>query len=100
MPGMYAQVNFETTRSQPPMLIPTETLVIRADGPKVARITPGQTVHFQYVQLGRDFGETVEIVSGLQPGDEVVINPGDRVQEGAKVKTIFPAEAPANPGRK
>ena len=91
MPGMYAQVSFETARSQPPLLIPTEALVIRADGPKVARVTSDHTIHFQYVELGRDYGETVEVISGLQPGDEVVINPGDRVQEGAQVKPVYPS---------
>jgi len=91
MPGMYAQVSFETARSQPPLLIPTEALVIRADGPKVAHVTSDHTIHFQYVELGRDYGETVEVISGLQPGDEVVINPGDRVQEGAQVKPVYPS---------
>lgn len=89
MPGMYAQVNFETPRSQPPMLIPGDVLLIRADGPKVARVMPDHTVHFQYVQLGRDYGETVEVVSGLQKGDEVIVNPGDRVQEGVKVTSVL-----------
>ncbi len=88
MPGMYAQVNFETIRSEPPMLIAGDALLIRADGPKVARVMPDHTVHFQPIQLGRDYGETVEVVSGLQQGDEVIINPGDRVQEGVKVTSV------------
>jgi RND family efflux transporter MFP subunit len=100
MPGMYAQVNFETARSQPPMLIPDEAMVIRADGPKVARVMPDHTVHFQYIQLGRDYGETVEVISGVQPGDELVINPGDRVQEGVKVNPVFPSAAAGRAGGK
>jgi len=99
MPGMYAQVNFETARSRPPMIVPGEALLIRADGPKVARVMPDHTVHFQHVQLGRDYGESVEVVSGIEPGDQVVINPGDRIQEGVTVNPAPISEGP-RPGAK
>ena len=61
---------------------------------------PDHTVHFQYIQLGRDYGETVEVISGVQPGDELVINPGDRVQEGAKVNPVFPSAGAGRAGAK
>jgi hypothetical protein len=46
-------------------------------------------VHFQRLQLGRDFGDKIEVLSGLEPGQQVVVNPGDTVQEGAKVNPVL-----------
>ena len=86
LPGMYAQVVFKTPRREPPVMVRADTLLIRGQGPQVAMIKPDMTVHFQAVQLGRDNGELIEVLSGLNESDEVIINAGDRVQEGVKVK--------------
>jgi RND family efflux transporter MFP subunit len=88
MPGMYTQVDLATPRKNPPLLIPGDTLVVRGNGPQVAVVGAGQTVHFQPIQLGRDFGDKIEVLSGLTDGQQVVVNPGDTVQEGAKVNPV------------
>jgi RND family efflux transporter MFP subunit len=98
-PGMYAQVAFKMSRKEPPLLIKADTLLIRADGPQVAKILPDQTIHFQKITVGRDFGETIEILAGLEEGDMVVANPGDWVQEKVKVKPVEVKEAGAGRGR-
>jgi RND family efflux transporter MFP subunit len=85
LPGMYAQVDLTTPRKNPPLLIPGDTLVVRSDGPQVAVVGADHVVHFQRLQLGRDFGDKIEVLSGLETGQQVVVNPGDTVQEGAKV---------------
>ena len=94
MPGMYAQVNFTTPRSEPPMLIRGDALVIRANGPQVAVVMPDQTVHFQTIALGRDYGDRIEVLSGLKPLQQLVINPGDNIQENGKVKPVLIAPVP------
>jgi RND family efflux transporter MFP subunit len=86
LPGMYAEVNFTTPRAEPPLVIRGDTLVVRADGPQVAILGPGERVHFQHVQLGRDYGDRVEVLAGLEEGQRLVINPGDSVRENTKVK--------------
>ncbi len=86
MPGMYAQVDLSVPRKEPPLTVPGDTLVIRADGPQVAVVSPDGTVHFQKIQLGRDFGDKLEVLSGLNLGDQLVVNPGDSIHEGGKVK--------------
>ncbi|HLY18270.1 MAG TPA: efflux RND transporter periplasmic adaptor subunit [Bryobacteraceae bacterium] len=88
LPGMYTQVDLTTPRSNPSLLIPGDTLVVRGSGPQVAVVGAGQTVHFQPIQLGRDFGDKIEVLSGLEAGQQVVVNPGDTVQEGAKVNPV------------
>jgi multidrug efflux pump subunit AcrA (membrane-fusion protein) len=86
MPGMYANVQFISERKDPPLLAPGDSLVTRANGTQLAVVGPGNKIHFQLVQLGRDYGGDIEILSGLQGGELVVINPSDDVREGAEVK--------------
>jgi RND family efflux transporter MFP subunit len=94
LPGMYAQVDLTTPRKDPPLVIPGDTLVVRPDGTQVALVTPDQTIHFQHIELGRDYGDRIEVISGLQLGQRVVVNPGDTVREGAKVKPGLLTEKP------
>jgi len=94
MPGMYAQVDLSVPRKNPPLLIPGDTLLVRSDGTQVAALDETDTVHFTKIQLGRDFGDRIEVLSGLEEGVRLVINPGDAVREGGKVKPVA-TERPA-----
>lgn len=89
MPGMYTQVDLEVPRKNPPLVIPGDTLVVRSDGPQVAVVDATGTVHYTRIQLGRDFGDRLEVLSGLEEGQQLAVNPGDAVREGAKVKAIL-----------
>jgi multidrug efflux pump subunit AcrA (membrane-fusion protein) len=70
-----------------------DALVVRANGPQVAMVQPDQTVHFQLVTLGRDYGDRIEVLSGVKAGDQLVINPGDNIQEHVKVNPVVIASA-------
>lgn len=85
MPGMYAQVKLTTPRTEAPLVIPANTLIIRADGSQVALVRDGK-VHMTKITLGRDFGTQIEAVSGLKAGDLLVVNPGDDVVNGVTVQ--------------
>ena len=95
MPGMYAQVDLSVPRMSPPLLIPGDTLVVRSNGPQVAVVQPDGRVHFELIQLGRDFGNRLEVLSGLEEGQQVVVNPSDAIREGAKVKPVAAPETAA-----
>jgi len=97
LPGMYAQVDLTTPRRDPPLVIPGDTLVVRPDGPQVATITAGHVIHFQRIELGRDYGDRIEVNSGLQAGQQIVVNPGDTVREGVKVNPVPLNEKPVKP---
>jgi hypothetical protein len=58
-------------------------------------------VHFREIHIGRDFGEQTEVTSGVKPGDLVVRNVSDDVQEGVEVEPILPKAAakPATAGK-
>ena len=64
-------------------------------GGKVAVVTGDKRVHFQRIQLGRDYGDKLEVISGLEPGQQLVVNPGDTVREGTKVNPVALSEKAA-----
>jgi RND family efflux transporter MFP subunit len=98
MPGMFAEVDLTVPRKYPPLLIPGDTLVVRSDGPQVAVVKADGTVHFTRIQLGRDYGDRLEVISGLEEGQRLAVNPSDEVREGAKVNPVATPEKAA-PGR-
>jgi RND family efflux transporter MFP subunit len=88
VPGMYAQVDLSVVRNQPSLTIKGDTLVVRADGPQVAVVDADGKVHYARIRLGRDYGDRLEVLAGLEEGQRVVVNPSDLVREGAKVKPV------------
>jgi multidrug efflux pump subunit AcrA (membrane-fusion protein) len=105
LPGMYAQVDLNSTRANPPMLIPSEALIVRADGVRVALVRPDHTIHFQKIQIGRDYGDRLEVSGGLKEGDVIIPNPGDVAREGLKIDPVAlaqkasPQSAPTGAGK-
>ena len=95
MPGMYSEVDLAVPRTDPPLLIPADTLVVRGDGPQVAVVDSGGMVHFKLIHLGRDFGATIEVLDGLEVGQMLAVNPGDTVREGVRVQPKAAAEKAA-----
>jgi len=97
-PGAYAQVNFDIPNSAaanaaaPPALqLPSSALLFRGQGMEVAIVDAGDHVHLKHVGAGRNLGQTMEITSGLQPGDRVIDNPPDSIAEGQLVRVVAPA---------
>jgi RND family efflux transporter MFP subunit len=91
-PGMYAEVDLSSARAHPPLLVPSDALIAGAGGTSVAVIRPDHTVHLQKIEVGRDYGDRLEVVSGLQEGDMIVPNPGDVAREGLKVEPVAAGE--------
>jgi RND family efflux transporter MFP subunit len=90
VPGMYVQVKFEITNASPPLLVPANTLVVRSDGPQVAVVGSNNTVHYRKLELGRDYGNQVEVVTGIDDGAQLVVNPSDDIREGVTVRILAP----------
>jgi RND family efflux transporter MFP subunit len=88
LPGMYAQVDLSSARTSAPLLIPGDALLVRADGTQVAVVRPDHTVHLQKIEIGRDYGDRLEVLSGIHQGDLIIPNPGDLAREGVKVEPV------------
>ena len=87
LPGMYATIQFDAPRAEPPTVLPTNALFVRTAGPQTFVVGDDNVVRLRNLVLGRDMGNAVEIVSGLKPGENVVINPTDMVVDGVHVST-------------
>ncbi len=86
-PGGYAQVHFDITTHHPPLMIPGNTLIFRAQGPQVGVVDAGtRTVHLKDIRIGRDLGTELEVVDGLTESDSVILNPSDSLTDEAKVQ--------------
>jgi len=89
--GMYASVRFKVNQAAPTIILPSNTLIMRADGPQVAAVA-NDVIHIRKVTLGRDFGQQVEIIAGLEEKEQIVTNPPDFLREGVAVKAILPEQ--------
>jgi multidrug efflux pump subunit AcrA (membrane-fusion protein) len=87
LPGAFGEVSFHITLPQEPLIIPSNTLLFRAKGTQVALVDKNQIVHLQNIVLGRDFGTSVEVISGLTEGESIIVNPSDSISEGTSAIT-------------
>lgn len=85
LPGSYAEVHFAVPVQITRMSIPVNTLLFRPEGPRVGVVGSDHKVHLKAVSIGRDFGTKVEILGGLDPNDQLVVNPADSLEEGQEV---------------
>jgi multidrug efflux pump subunit AcrA (membrane-fusion protein) len=85
---MYARVELISPRTGAPLLIPSDSLIARGDGTEVAVVRPDHRVHLQKIDVGRDYGDRMEVAGGLSDGDLVIANPGDTVREGLEVQPV------------
>ena len=90
--GSYATVRFRIERPDPPLVIPQSALLIDANGVRVALVDPDGTLHYQPVQIGRDSGNTVEVLSGLAPTDVLATGLSPNVADGSRVGIAKPAD--------
>ena len=87
LPGMYATALFDVPAGTvAPVILPANALVVRTSGPQAVVVDGNDVAHFRSITLGRDLGTATEVLRGLQPGDVVVLSPGDNVVDGGKVK--------------
>jgi RND family efflux transporter MFP subunit len=84
LPGSYVSVHLKLPSKLQAVVIPANALLFRSEGLRVAIVRNGRTV-LQPVLLGRDFGDTVEVVSGLASQDSVIVNPSDSIVSGEEV---------------
>ena len=85
MPGMYAQVKFTVAPADDVWIVPATAIVTRAAGSQVVAVRGDGSVKYLGVQLGRDFGQSVEIVSGLSGQERLVVSPPDGLKDGVRV---------------
>jgi RND family efflux transporter MFP subunit len=85
LPGAYVSVHFKLPQTVRSVVVPSNTLLFRSEGLRAALVRDGR-VQLTPVKIGRDYGSAVEIISGLQASDAVVLDPADSLLSGAPVR--------------
>ena len=92
LPGAYVVVRLRVGREARGLTIPANTLLFRSEGLQVAVVRNGRA-ELVGVTIGRDYGGSVEVVSGLGPKDAIILDPADSLVSGAAVR-VRPSEPP------
>ncbi|MEA3209438.1 MAG: hypothetical protein QOE70_2495 [Chthoniobacter sp.] len=90
--GSYAQVRFASITAAPALTLPSSVLLFRAQGLQVGVVNAQGLVELRNVELGRDFGQCVEILSGVTATDKVIATPFDSLVSGMTVRVAPPAK--------
>jgi RND family efflux transporter MFP subunit len=90
LPGSYTEVHLNVSSAAPALIVPVTALILQPDGMQVATVDASHHVHMVHVTPGRDFGNTVEILSGLSAGQSIVPIPPDSLTDGEEVRVVTP----------
>jgi RND family efflux transporter MFP subunit len=95
LPGSYAEVHIKLPTAATTIQLPVDALIFKGDGLQVATVDAHNRIAIVAVTTGRDFGDTVEILSGITAGERVVSNPPDSLSPGQTVRVVTSAPPPA-----
>lgn len=93
LPGSLGEVHFAVGTGVNKVTVPVNAMLFRAEGPQVAVIGPDNKVQLRTINIGRDYGATLEVLGGISPTDQIVINPADSLEDGQQVNV---AQRPPN----
>jgi RND family efflux transporter MFP subunit len=89
-PGAYAQVHFNLARGSGSLSVPASAVLFRSADLEVAVVGPDHKVTLKTITTGRDFGTSLEVLTGLAPGENIVANPPDSLATGTLVRVVQP----------
>jgi RND family efflux transporter MFP subunit len=90
LPGSYTEVHLKVANPAPALIVPVSALILEPDGLHVGIVDATQHAHIVRVTPGRDSGSTMEILGGLEPGQQVIANPPDSLTDGEQVRVVSP----------
>jgi RND family efflux transporter MFP subunit len=85
LPGGYAEVHLEVKVTGARLQVPVNALLFRAEGLRAVTVDADHKTHLAPLQIGRDYGTTLEVLQGLSAQDWIVVNPADSIDEGQHV---------------
>ena len=81
LPGAYAEVHFDVKLTGTHLSLPINALLFRPEGTLAAVVNGDNRIEFKKLTIGRDLGNAVEVLDGIEPTDRIVINPPDALEE-------------------
>jgi RND family efflux transporter MFP subunit len=88
LPGSYCEAHLKLPQAAPTLKLPASAIIFKTDALQVAVVDTARHVTLKNVLLGRDFGNTVEVVNGLNDHDAVIVNPPDSLATGQIVRVV------------
>lgn len=88
LPGSYCEAHLKLPSAAATLKLPASAIIFKTDVLQAAVVDAGMRVTLKTVVLGRDFGDSVEVVSGLEPSDSVIVNPPDSITTGQTVRVV------------
>ncbi len=95
LPGSYAEVHFDVRVTGQRLSLPVNALLFRPDGTMAAVVDSNNRISLKKITIGRDFGNSLEVVDGIGAADRIVVNPPDSLEQNEQVN-ISPQDAPGN----
>jgi RND family efflux transporter MFP subunit len=96
-PGAYTEIHFKMPSSTQTLRVPSNTVLFRAAGLQVATVDrSSHKIKMKNIVQGRDFGKTIEILSGIEPNDDIVVNPSDSIEDGLSARIAPPSKNSGN----
>lgn len=97
-PGAYAEIKLGLAADNQTKRVPASALILRKGGVQLAVVGKDNRVVMKKIQMGRDFGSEIEVLSGLDPDDRIIDSPPDSLEDGELVRIEVPP--PAKPDNK
>lgn len=85
LPGSFGEVHFRPKIDAHKVTVPQNAMLFRREGAQVAVVGPDDKVQLRHINIGRDYGNTLEVLGGVDVNDRVIVNPSDSIEEGQKV---------------
>ncbi len=85
LPGSFGEVHFRPNINAKKVTVPVNAMLFRREGAQVAVVGADGKVQLRHINIGRDYGTTLEIVGGVDASDLVIVNPSDSIEDGQKV---------------
>jgi RND family efflux transporter MFP subunit len=86
LPGSFCEVKFALGAGVRNLKVPVNALLFRSEGTRLAVVGPDGKVRLRPIAIGRDYGSSLEILGGIGPEDDIVVNPPDSLEDGQPVK--------------
>jgi RND family efflux transporter MFP subunit len=97
LPGSFGEVHFAVGSNVNKVTVPVNAMLFRSEGAQLAVVGADNKVQLRPINIGRDYGATLEILGGVSPGDRIVINPPDSLEQGQAVNVAQPAPNQSQP---
>ena len=95
--GAYAEMHLKLTAEKPSYILPVNTLLFRSEGLRVVVVGPDNKAVLVPITLGRDFGNEVEVIAGLNGDEQIITDPPDSVVDGEAVRIVPAGKIPEKP---